>query len=47
VIAGPRNAKVIPIRSGLAAGDQVVARGAVLLDNQLPAEQRQSSGTPP
>ncbi len=46
VVAGPRNAKVIPIRSGLAAGDQVVARGAVLLDNQLPAEQRQSAGSP-
>jgi multidrug efflux pump subunit AcrA (membrane-fusion protein) len=38
VIAGPRNAKLVPIRSGLAAGDQVVARGAVLLDNQLPEE---------
>jgi len=40
VVAGPRNAKLVPVRSGLAAGDQVVARGAVLLDNQLPPEDR-------
>ena len=39
VVAGPRNAKMIPIRSGLAVGDQVVARGAGLLDNQLPVEE--------
>ncbi len=47
VVAGPRNAKVVPIRSGLAAGDQVVARGAVLLDNQLPAEQRENAEDSP
>jgi RND family efflux transporter MFP subunit len=40
VIAGPRNAKLVPIRSGLVAGDLVVARGAVLLDNQLLPEDR-------
>jgi RND family efflux transporter MFP subunit len=38
VVAGPRNAKLVTIRSGLAAGDKIVARGAVLLDNQLPTE---------
>ncbi len=38
VIAGPRNAKMIAIRSGLAVGDQVIARGAGLLDNQLPTD---------
>ncbi len=38
VIAGPRNAKLVPIRSGLGSGETVVSRGAVLLDNQLPPE---------
>jgi cobalt-zinc-cadmium efflux system membrane fusion protein len=38
VVAGPHNAKLVPIRSGLSAGETVVSRGAVLLDNQLPAE---------
>ncbi len=38
VVAGPRNAKLVPIRSGLSPGDKVVSRGAVLLDNQLPPE---------
>ncbi len=38
VVVGGRNAKTIEIKSGLALGDQVVARGAGLLDNQLPAE---------
>jgi len=37
-IAGPRNAKLVPIRSGLGSGETVVSRGAVLLDNQLPVE---------
>jgi RND family efflux transporter MFP subunit len=40
VVAGPRNAKLIPIRSGLQAGEQVVTRGAVLLDNQILPEDR-------
>jgi RND family efflux transporter MFP subunit len=35
VMAGPRNARIVPIRAGLAAGDTIVARGAVLLENQL------------
>lgn len=43
VIAGPRNARIVPIRSGLSAGDQIVARGAVLLDNQLSLDDRGSS----
>jgi len=40
VIAGPRNARIVPIRSGLVAGDQIVARGAVLLENQLSLDDR-------
>jgi RND family efflux transporter MFP subunit len=41
VIAGPRNAKLVPIKSGLQAGDKVVSRGATLLDNQImPEPQR-------
>jgi len=43
VIAGPRSARVVAIRAGLAAGDRVVARGAVLLDNQLSLEDRASA----
>lgn len=35
VVAGPRNAKLVQVRSGLKAGDKVVSRGAVLLDNQI------------
>lgn len=37
--AGPRNAKLVPVRDGLAAGDQIVARGAALLENQLTTDQ--------
>lgn len=43
VIAGPRNARIVPIRSGLVAGDKIVARGAVLIENQLPLEDHASS----
>lgn len=43
VIAGPRNARIVPVRSGLVAGDQIVARGAVLLENQLSLDDRASS----
>ena len=43
VIAGPRNARIVPIRSGLVAGDQIVARGAVLIENQLSLEDHASS----
>lgn len=43
VIAGPRNASIVPIRSGLAAGDQIVAHGAVLLENQLSLDDQASS----
>jgi RND family efflux transporter MFP subunit len=42
IVAGPRNAKLVPVRSGLQAGDQVVARGATLLENQLPLDQGSS-----
>jgi RND family efflux transporter MFP subunit len=42
IVAGPRNAKLVPVRSGLQAGDQVVARGASLLENQLPLDQGSS-----
>ena len=42
IVAGPRNAKLVPVRSGLVAGDQVVARGATLLENQLPLDQGSS-----
>lgn len=43
VVAGPRNARVVAIRAGLAAGDRIVARGAVLLDNQLSVDDRPSA----
>ncbi|HEX3762821.1 MAG TPA: efflux RND transporter periplasmic adaptor subunit [Kofleriaceae bacterium] len=43
VTAGPRNARIVPVRSGLAAGDRIVARGAVLLENQLSLDDRASS----
>jgi RND family efflux transporter MFP subunit len=43
VIAGPRNSRIVPIRSGLAAGDQIVARGAILLENQLSLDDRAGS----
>ena len=36
---GKANAKLVPVKSGLSAGEQVVARGAVLLDNQLPEDK--------
>ncbi len=42
IVAGPRNAKLVQVRSGLQAGDQVVARGATLLENQLPSDQGSS-----
>lgn len=35
VIAGPRNARAVTIRSGLAAGESIVSSGASLLDNQV------------
>jgi len=46
VIAGPHNARLVPIRSGLAVGDHVVARGAVLLDNQLIDDRQPAKGSP-
>lgn len=42
IVAGPRNAKLVPVRSGLVAGDQVVARGAALLENQITNDQGSS-----
>ena len=40
VVAGSINASMVPIRDGLEAGDQVVVRGAILLDNQIQLDDR-------
>ncbi len=47
VVAGPINSSMVPIREGLVAGDQVVARGASLLDNQLPVDDRKPTPKQP
>jgi RND family efflux transporter MFP subunit len=44
VVASPPSAGIRSIRSGLAAGDKIVAEGNQLLENQLPAEPGSGSG---